>query len=147
MSTVYSFTEACLYNVHVSQITLPHIFKGASNSSNIGWLRNISRDFRHNALTSASVICTVFPGLHPLTANNSFRLQKYRSPGGYNFPYRLQSLPKKQKPWNPQNLLRLISKIQSVNSKICAKHCVFYMISQRFEKFGPEDIKAVSHRS
>jgi len=49
--------------------TLPHIFRGASNSNSIGWLRNISRDFKHNALTSASVICTVLPGRHPLTAH------------------------------------------------------------------------------
>lgn len=46
---------------------IPHIFKGASNSNKIDWLRKISRDLRHRPLTSPSVSWTFFPGLHPRT--------------------------------------------------------------------------------
>lgn len=46
---------------------LPHIFNGASNSSNIGWLRKISRDLRQRPRISDSVSWTFFPGLDPLT--------------------------------------------------------------------------------
>lgn len=48
-------------------IYLPQIFSGASNSKRIGWLRKISRDLIHKPRTSASVICTIFPGRHPRT--------------------------------------------------------------------------------
>lgn len=46
---------------------LPHIFNGASNSNNIGWLRNISRDFKQRPRISDSVSWTFFPGLDPRT--------------------------------------------------------------------------------
>ena len=46
---------------------LPQIFRGASSSKRIGCCKNISRDFKHNPLTSFSVICTVLPGRLPLT--------------------------------------------------------------------------------
>jgi hypothetical protein len=46
---------------------LPHILSGASNSSKIGWLRNISLDLTHKLLISASVNWTFFPGLDPRT--------------------------------------------------------------------------------
>ena len=46
---------------------IPQIFSGASSSSKIGWLRNISRDFKHNPRTSLSLIWTTFPGRHPRT--------------------------------------------------------------------------------
>ena len=39
---------------------LPQTFSGASNSSNIGCSKNISRDLRHRAFTSVSASCTVF---------------------------------------------------------------------------------------
>ena len=42
---------------------VPHIFKGASNSNSIGWLRKISLDFKHKPRTSASASCTLLPGL------------------------------------------------------------------------------------
>lgn len=48
---------------------LPHIFKGASKSNKIGCCKNISLDFKHKPRTSASDICTVLPGRHPLTIN------------------------------------------------------------------------------
>jgi hypothetical protein len=48
-------------------IYIPQIFSGASNSKRIGWLRKISRDLIHKPRTSASVICTIFPGRHPRT--------------------------------------------------------------------------------
>ena len=46
---------------------LPQIFKGASNSSNMGCDRNISLDFRHSPLISFSESCTFFPGREPRT--------------------------------------------------------------------------------
>ena len=52
----------------------PQIFKGASSSKRIGWLRNISLDFKHKPRTSDSVICTVFPGRHPLAAKTQSKL-------------------------------------------------------------------------
>ena len=39
---------------------LPQTFSGASNSSNIGCSKNMSRDLRHRAFTSVSASCTVF---------------------------------------------------------------------------------------
>ena len=50
------------------KLVLPQIFRGASSSKRMGCCRNISRDFKHNPLTSFSVICTVLPGRLPLTA-------------------------------------------------------------------------------
>ena len=47
---------------------LPQIFKGASNSSNMGCDKNISLDFRHSPLISFSESCTFFPGREPRTA-------------------------------------------------------------------------------
>ena len=38
----------------------PHIFRGASSSSSIGWLRKMSLAFRHRPFTSFSANCTVF---------------------------------------------------------------------------------------
>jgi len=35
---------------------IPQILSGASSSSKIGWLRKISRDFKHNPRTSPSLI-------------------------------------------------------------------------------------------
>jgi hypothetical protein len=35
---------------------IPQILSGASSSNKIGWLRNISRDFKHRPRTSPSVI-------------------------------------------------------------------------------------------
>lgn len=46
---------------------LPQIFNGASSSNRIGWDRNISLDFRHRFLISASVSWTFLPGLPPRT--------------------------------------------------------------------------------
>ena len=60
---IYSYWPAGEY--------LPQIFRGASSSSRMGWLRKISLDFRQRPLTSASVICTIFPGRHPLTAKET----------------------------------------------------------------------------
>lgn len=48
---------------------LPQILSGASSSSSIGWLRKISRDFRHNPRISFSVNWTFLPGLEPFTEN------------------------------------------------------------------------------
>ena len=49
------------------EIFIPQILRGASNSSKMGWLRNISRDFKHKPLISDSVNCTFLPGLEPRT--------------------------------------------------------------------------------
>ena len=49
--------------------TLPHILRGASNSSRIGWLRKSSLDLRHRPRISASVNCTFLPGRVPRTEN------------------------------------------------------------------------------
>lgn len=51
----------------------PHILSGASSSSRIGWLRKISLDLMQSPRTSASVICTIFPGRHPRTAKQKHR--------------------------------------------------------------------------
>jgi hypothetical protein len=48
----------------------PQILSGASSSSRTGCDRKISRDLRHRPRTSASVICTGFPGRHPRTSSN-----------------------------------------------------------------------------
>lgn len=45
----------------------PQILRGASSSSRMGWLRKISRDFRHSPRISFSVSCTFFPGRDPWT--------------------------------------------------------------------------------
>lgn len=45
----------------------PQIFRGASSSSRMGWLRKISLDLMHRPRTSASVIWTIFPGRLPRT--------------------------------------------------------------------------------
>lgn len=52
-------------------LILPQIFKGASNSSKMGWLRKISLDFKQRPRISDSVSCTFFPGLDPLTVKHS----------------------------------------------------------------------------
>ena len=52
---------------------LPHILRGASSSSRMGWLRNNSLDLRHSPLISPSVSCTFFPGLEPLTTELTHR--------------------------------------------------------------------------
>lgn len=49
---------------------LPQIFSGASSSSRIGWLRKISRDFKHNPRTSFSLKWTFLFGLAPRTKQN-----------------------------------------------------------------------------
>ena len=46
---------------------LPQILMGASNSNKIGWLRKISRLFKHRPRISFSVRFTCFPGLLPRT--------------------------------------------------------------------------------
>lgn len=48
----------------------PQILSGASSSSSTGCERKISRDLRQRPRTSASVICTGFPGRHPRTSSN-----------------------------------------------------------------------------
>jgi hypothetical protein len=48
----------------------PQILSGASSSSKTGCERKISRDLRQRPRTSASVICTGFPGRHPRTSSN-----------------------------------------------------------------------------
>lgn len=45
----------------------PQIFRGASSSSRMGWLRKISLDLIQRPRTSASVIWTILPGRHPRT--------------------------------------------------------------------------------
>lgn len=45
----------------------PQIFRGASSSNRMGWLRKISLDLMQRPRTSASVIWTIFPGRHPRT--------------------------------------------------------------------------------
>lgn len=45
----------------------PQIFRGASSSSRMGWLRKISLDLIQRPRTSASVIWTIFPGRLPRT--------------------------------------------------------------------------------
>ncbi len=62
---------------HSTLFHLPHIFMGASNSSNIGWLMNISRDFRHKLLTSFSVKWTVLAVLELRTMHRQTEC-KYR---------------------------------------------------------------------
>lgn len=57
---------------------LPQILRGASSSRRMGWLRKISRDFRHRPLTSASVIWTILPGLHPLTGIKIKHIYQYK---------------------------------------------------------------------
>lgn len=64
-------------------IYIPQIFRGASSSKRIGWLRKISRDFMHKPRTSASVICTILPGRHPLTENK--KKVKMESAPRYSF--------------------------------------------------------------
>jgi hypothetical protein len=49
---------------------LPQIFNGASSSSKIGWLRKISRDFKHKPRTSFSLKWTLLFGLAPRTETN-----------------------------------------------------------------------------
>ncbi len=56
---------------------VPHIFRGASSSSSIGWLRKISLDFRHSPLISVSVSCTFLPGFEPRTETNRTRKMQY----------------------------------------------------------------------
>lgn len=51
---------------------LPQILSGASSSSSIGWLRKISRDFRHNPRISFSVNWTFLPGLEPFTKTKTW---------------------------------------------------------------------------
>lgn len=46
---------------------LPQILSGASNSSRIGWDKNISLDFKHSPRISFSVNCTFLPGRAPRT--------------------------------------------------------------------------------
>lgn len=46
---------------------VPHILIGASSSSKMGWLMNISRAFVHRYLISYSCSCTGFPGRFPRT--------------------------------------------------------------------------------
>jgi len=66
---------------------LPHIFKGASNSRSMGWLRNISLDFRQRPLISASV--TFLPGLDPLTKTAN-RMKGDNLPTNKKLLYNLQ---------------------------------------------------------
>ena len=62
----------------------PQILSGASSSRRIGWLKNISRDFRHSPLISASVSCTFFPGLEPRTE----RQEIFQNRTNFRFEYR-----------------------------------------------------------
>lgn len=67
-----SFNELLMWwklrkQTYMKSIDSPHILRGASSSSRIGWLRNISLDLRHKPLTSASANWTVFPGRQPRT--------------------------------------------------------------------------------
>jgi len=48
----------------------PQIFRGASNSNNIGCDINISLHFKHKALISVSDRRTSFPGFYPFTDNS-----------------------------------------------------------------------------
>lgn len=52
----------------------PQILSGASSSRRIGWLKKISRDFKHSPRISASVSCTFFPGLEPRTEKQELLL-------------------------------------------------------------------------
>ena len=71
LSTVYIICIINRNRVRVDQNrsveNLPQIFKGASSSSRIGWLRNSSLDFKHSPRISFSVSCTFFPGRDPRT--------------------------------------------------------------------------------
>lgn len=49
---------------------LPQIFRGASSSRRMGWLRKISLDLRHSPRISFSASCTFLPGLDPFTGEN-----------------------------------------------------------------------------
>lgn len=49
---------------------LPQIFKGASNSSKIGYDAKISFDFKQSPRTSDSVKFTIFPGFYPFTESS-----------------------------------------------------------------------------
>lgn len=48
-------------------VSLPQILSGASSSNKMGWLKKISRDFRHRPRISFSVSCTFLPGREPCT--------------------------------------------------------------------------------
>ena len=50
--------------------SLPQIFRGASSSSKTGCDMKMSRDLRHNPMTSASVSTTDLPGLAPRTSSS-----------------------------------------------------------------------------
>ena len=62
------------YIIHVYHLNpfyiLPHIFIGASNSSNIGWLKKISLLLIHKERISFSVRFTAFPDLAPLLSKS-----------------------------------------------------------------------------
>jgi hypothetical protein len=56
----------------------PQILIGASNSSKIGWLMNISRAFVHKYLISYSCSWTGLPGRFPRTEREGRRLSESR---------------------------------------------------------------------
>lgn len=62
------------------KIYSPQIFRGASSSSRIGWLRKISRDLRQRPRISFSVSWTFLPGLEPFTLKQKcHRSEKYHT--------------------------------------------------------------------
>ena len=72
MSMLMDFVlEIHIINEMHQQENSPQIFKGASNSNKIGWLRKISLDFKQRPLISFSVSCTFLPGRDPRTAKSN----------------------------------------------------------------------------
>lgn len=71
--------EKCLFP-RTAWVYLPQIFRGASSSSRIGWLRKISRDLRQRPRISFSVSWTFLPGLEPFTLKEKcHRSEKYHT--------------------------------------------------------------------
>ena len=64
-----STTHQSSQNRHMAA-NWPQIFRGASSSRSIGWLRKISRDFKHRPRISFSASCTFLPGREPRTTNS-----------------------------------------------------------------------------
>ena len=58
------------------QMYSPQIFRGASSSKRMGWLRKSSLDFKHSPRISFSVNWTFLPGRDPLTENKKGLLIK-----------------------------------------------------------------------